>query len=817
MSAQLKRWIKTAAIAVGVMFLLLAAIAAYLVATFDANQHKGTLVDWMREHKQRTLAIDGPVSLSVFPRLEVTLRQVSLSEHQSTDQFLRLEEAALAVEVLPLLRKQLVIDRVQARGLLLRYTRDAQGRRNIDDLLQPSDTAPSDAEPDASKPVQFDVNAIELSDLRVSVQDVPAKLQGDVHLRSLTTGRLADGVESPVSIDAGFDLAQPAVRGDLTGKTRLRLAMNDGSVALSGMQLGYKGHALGVESMDAGIEGNLAYDGGAGAVRAEDLKLRVAAMLGALKLEPSTVSLQRFSYEPQRRALAIEQLALALKAVRDKQPIEASLQWPQLQAEGSSLKGSGLQGRVALGGAQPWAAEFRSAAPSGSFDEVRIPGFDATLSSTGARKLSGALRADLLLQIAKAAIGLEKLDLQAQVQDPALKPLQVAVKGKAQASAQAAQWQLSGALNNNAFDTQGSAAFAGTVPSLKVQGQFAKLDLNTVLAEPAAAPAGGAPTAGGSGGTAAGVEPPIDFSPLRALQGTLSLKAGSLIYRTYRLDDARIEASLDSGMLRVPTLAGRIWSGSIDANAFADARAQRVMLKGVANNIDIHAALQDVAQKDVLEGRGRVSFDLESAGKTVGEMKSRLGGQAAVQLRDGAIKGVNLARTLREAKAALTMQQDAVQKARQTEKTDFSELNASFQIADGVARNKDLDVKSPFLRLGGDGAIDIGRSRIDYTARAVVANTSKGQGGDELAALRGLTVPVKLTGPLDAIDWRIQWSAVAVGAAENTVKNKLEEKLKKELGLDKRAAPPAEGASAPEAPAQKPRDRLKDKLKDLLK
>lgn len=812
MSAQPRRWIKTTAIVVGVVFLLLAAIATYLIATFDANRHKGALVDWMREHKQRTLSIDGPVSLSVFPRLEVTLRQVTLSEHQSTSQFMRLDEAALAVEVLPLLRKQLVIDRVHARGLQLRYTRDAQGRRNIDDLLQPSDAGQGGAAGE-SKPLQFDVNAIELSDLRVAVQDVPAKLQGDVHLRSLTTGRLADGVESPVSIDARFDLVQPALRGDLAGNTRVRLALESGSVALNDMQLGYKGHALGVEAIDATVEGHLAYDGAAGAVRAEDLRLKAAAMLGALKLEPSTVSLQRFSYEPRRRVLAIDQLALALKAVRDKQPIEATLQWPQLQAEGSALKGSGLQGRVALGGAQPWAAEFRSAAPSGSFDEVRIPGFEATLSSTGARKVSGSLRTDLLLQIAKVAVGLEKLDLQAQVQDPALKPLQVAVKGRAQASTQAAQWQLSGALNNNAFDTQGSAAFAGTVPTVKVQGQFAKLDLNSVLAEPAAAPASGSPQAG----SAAGAEAPIDFSPLRSLQGTLSLKAGSLIYRTYQLDGARIEASLDGGMLRVPTLAGRIWSGSIEANAFADARAQRVMLKGAANNIDIHAALQDVAQKDVLEGRGRVTFDLESAGKTVSEMKSRLGGQAAVQLRDGAIKGVNLARALREAKAALTMQQDAVQKARQTEKTDFSELNASFQITDGVARNKDLDVKSPFLRLGGDGAIDIGRSRIDYTARAVVANTSKGQGGDELAALRGLTVPVKLTGPLDAIDWRIQWSAVAVGAAENTVKNKLEEKLKKELGLDKRAAPPATGASEPEAPAPKPRDRLKDKLKDLLK
>ena len=45
MSAQPRRWIKTTAIVVGVVFLLLAAIATYLVATFDANRHKSTLVD----------------------------------------------------------------------------------------------------------------------------------------------------------------------------------------------------------------------------------------------------------------------------------------------------------------------------------------------------------------------------------------------------------------------------------------------------------------------------------------------------------------------------------------------------------------------------------------------------------------------------------------------------------------------------------------------------------------------------------------------------------------------------------------------------
>ena len=127
-----------------------------------------------------------------------------------------------------------------------------------------------------------------------------------------------------------------------------------------------------------------------------------------------------------------------------------------------------------------------------------------------------------------------------------------------------------------------------------------------------------------------------------------------------------------------------------------------------------------------------------------------------------------------------------------------------------MARNDDLDAKSPFLRLGGAGAIDIGRNRIDYTLRATVADTSKGQGGGDLARLRGLTVPVRLSGPLEAVDWQIQWSAVAAAAAEAAVKSRIEDKLRKELGLPS----PSEGAASEPV---RPRDRLKDALKGLIR
>jgi AsmA protein len=217
-----------------------------------------------------------------------------------------------------------------------------------------------------------------------------------------------------------------------------------------------------------------------------------------------------------------------------------------------------------------------------------------------------------------------------------------------------------------------------------------------------------------------------------------------------------------------------------------------------------------MAAKDWMDGTGRVTMDIEATGRSVNALKSKLQGQMALQLRDGAIKGINLAKSLRQAKAAIGLQQDAVQKASETEKTDFSEMSASFQIANGVARNKDLDVKSPFLRLGGEGAIDIGQSRIDYLARATVTGTAKGQDGAELAALKGLQVPVRLSGPFSALDWKIEWSAVVAGAVTQGLKNEVRNRLEEKLGLK-----PADPAAS--APATKPKDALKGVLKDLFK
>jgi AsmA protein len=304
----------------------------------------------------------------------------------------------------------------------------------------------------------------------------------------------------------------------------------------------------------------------------------------------------------------------------------------------------------------------------------------------------------------------------------------------------------------------------------------------------------------------------VALDGLNAVDGQFNVSAGSFVFRQYRVTDVKIDATLDSGLLRIQRLAGHAWGGTVEAAGSAEAKSKRIAVKLAADGVDANALLKDVAGKDLIEGTGRVNADVNTTGATIGAWRSNLAGTTALQLRNGAVKGFNLARSLRQAKAALSMRQDAVTQARTAEKTDFSELTASARIAAGVAQSDDLDVKSPYLRIGGAGRFDIGRGTMDYTARATVVDTSKGQEGADLAALKGVTVPVQLSGPFDAINWKVQWSGVAAAAIQAQVKDKLAEQLGARLGL---GSPKAEAAAS--QPQQDPKALLRERLKGLLK
>lgn len=819
-------WLRRSLIALAVLLGLAVAAATYLVASFDPNRYKGLLIDWMREHKARTLAIDGTIGLSVFPRIEVTLRDVKLSEHQKPEEFAALQEATLAVQVMPLLRQQLAVDRVSARGVRISYTRDAQGRRNIDDLLSPTTPEAQDEAASASgQALKFDVSAIEFKDLQATVKDAPLGLDGRFVVQEFSTGRLADGAESPIKFSGQAALVQPKLNADIELAGKLQLALPAGapaSVALRNMTLALRGEGFQVRQLDARLAGALVYDGASGALQAEQLQLTVSGERLGLTLKDSTLALAALRFDPPKRALQLEALDVKLAGRSGENAVAAQLVWPKLEVAGDTLKGSALQGHASLKGGPTVGTvqiDFESQAPNGSFERIRVPGLRLAVKGSGAdRTVNGEARTDLSLAPQPLAAALDALTLKLAFTDPALPPVNLALQGQAQAGAKDASWRFDGTINEQKFNASGRADLARPVPYIDAQARFAALDLTRFIAPPAGRPkpAGDKPAA----------DTPVDLSGLKAIDGRFSLRAGTLVYPPYRVGEAALDATLAGGVLRVSDLSGRAWGGRFaaqaSAQAAADHNAQRIGLKLDATDVDIAALLGDVAQFKKLEGKGRVTADVTAQGASVQRFKQQLGGKAAFLLRDGAVRGINLAKTLRQWRSAVTLNKDAVQASSADEKTDFSEISASFDIAGGVARSKDLSAKSPFLRVGGEGLVDLGRGRVDYLAKATVTGTAEGQGGADLALLKGVTVPVQLVGPFEAVDYKVQWSAVSAAVLSGAARGALGERAKGVLGglLGGSEAPAAaSGASAPSAKdqvKQQAKERARDELKKLF-
>ncbi len=329
--------------------------------------------------------------------------------------------------------------------------------------------------------------------------------------------------------------------------------------------------------------------------------------------------------------------------------------------------------------------------------------------------------------------------------------------------------QLAGTLDESRFDAKLS------MPSLSPAAYrfdvgMDKLGLDRYRkAETAAAPAA----------AASAPEAPLDLSALQGLDAAGSLRVGTLQVMNLKLQNLKTELRAAGGQLALNPLALELYQGRANGSlALAGAATPHVALKQTLADVSLGPLLHDLLGKAPIEGRGSVALDVQAQGRTVTALKKALAGSARAELRDGAVKGFNIGQAIRDAKAKLKGEGGT---GTPSQSTDFSELTASFRIANGVAHNDDLQAKSPLLRVGGAGDIDLGESRLDYVVKATVVDSLKGQGGAELDALRGQTVPVKLFGPFSAIGWKVDFGAMVSGATKQKVeaaKDKVEEKAK---------------------------------------
>jgi AsmA protein len=414
---------------------------------------------------------------------------------------------------------------------------------------------------------------------------------------------------------------------------------------------------------------------------------------------------------------------------------------------------------------------------------------EADLStSPGNFKLNAKLNSALMLDLEKQLFELGELNAEVTLPNPAGGTISVVANGKVgiDLGKESVQATLKGKMDSTTFDA-GISLHHFAQPNYSFEITLGDLDVDRYMAadKPAAA---ATPSVPGSKGNAVNAsDPVIDLSPLKTLNAKGTFKMAKLKVAGIHTADIKLDLRAAAGRLDLAPLSATLYEGLVSGNLTAMASApQRFAVKLSLRNVRIAPLLKDAMDKDPLDGQGDVALDVTTTGSTVSQLKKGLNGSASLALKDGAIKGFNIGAALRGIKGA----------GNKEEKTDFTELTGSFKINNGIAHNDDLSAKTPLFRLGGAGDINMGDSNLDYTAKATVVPTLEGQGGPELQALKGLTIPVRLSGPFSNIAWKVDMG--------NVVGNRA-----KELADDR--------SNQLKAEAQRRLDEEKAKLQDRLK
>lgn len=724
-------------------FLLLLVVAGIILIPMmvDPNDYKEEIAAQVKKATGRDLEMGGEIGLSVFPWLGLELNQVRLSNAPGfgAEPFAELNYVKVRAKLLPLLQQQLDVDKVQIRGLKLNLARDADGRSNLDDLLagagaEPGERPAPQAEQGTGPEIGpkevvggLAIGGVELADSQVVWDDQAAGQRFEFSDLSLDMDAFVPG--QPMGLALGFWLSanQPALKARLDLDAQLET--DPELKQLSMLPLDLKLTQLETE----GVNGEL---GLAGKVRAD------------MRTQKYRVEGLSFSARLAGEGLPPEGAALQLLADLALDLASQTLDLTGLQLKSGRLALSGEAHGTQIQAAPAFQGELKLAefSPRALFQDLGLEA-PATNDPAVLNKVSASFH----LNSTPEAVNLERLAL---VLDDSRLAGKVSLLGSA---AQAIRFDL----------------------------DVDAIDLDRYLPPPAEGPElPAAPPAAKAGESAAAAEPaplfPVETLRQLDLQGVF--RVGELVIQKLKAQDIELRLESKGGRLKLEDQVKRFYDGSLNGSLGIDVRGAvpKLTIDQRLAQVQAGPLLADLSGKERLTGTARFNANLNASGQHQAALMESLAGKLDFAFVEGAVKGFNLARTVREAKARL--KGEALPPDDQPNQTDFSELTGSAVITKGVLVNKDLLGKSPYLRVTGDGQADLPAQQLDYTVKAVVVSTEKGQGGEGLDELKGVTVPVRLSGPFTDVDYQVDLKTVLVETQGARIEEKIDSKLDKALG-----------------------------------
>ncbi|MBF0628921.1 MAG: AsmA family protein [Magnetococcales bacterium] len=703
------------------------------------NQYRTPIASLVKGLTGRTLTIRGEVSLSLFPSVELILREVSLADDPAfgEEPLARVATLVVGVQFVPLLSGRLAVDRAEMRGLHLKLLRDEKGRSNLDAWMMPvegekppTEASSAPAEALLSRLLALSVAGVELSGATVTWRDAVHAQDGRLDQLDLKTGPIHPG--RPVAVTAGFRFLE--AKSGLTGRadTRFQLrSASGGRFWADGLEVNASAALASqkIKDFKARFTSEVALDWRA--QRAEWSRMELAANLWT---EVEWLREWQLGYQGK----------MEMDLAKGRWVAPGSLFKVLLKAD--SLPPAGVQARVVSD------LIVESGPLAVTLDRVEIEG-------PAGLRIKGEMRSRERLSRIEGTLQAERFDFRALLialgrTIPSTTDIKVCSGAEAEVDFTLTSRELTLSrlsLGMDASHLTGSLAVGLRQPEVRFDWEVDDLDLDRfrplVLGQEWSWP-GGWP------------------APERVIDGRV--RFGQMSLAGGHWSDGALVIDVAGGVARLDPVIASAHGGRMAGRVVWDNREAEPVLQvsHVVEGVRAASWFQELGGWGGVDGALDGVVHLEARGRDREAWLRTLRGQGQFLVRDGVVSGVDVVGRIRQAHAQFTR---ARVPAQGVEETRFVTLGSMLMVQEGVVSHGELELRGPNVRISGSGQVDLPKRRIDYALQADVASGLQGAVADS-ERYTGLTLPIQWRGAWEAAKkfeyGAVDFSRLSVPAAE---------------------------------------------------
>ena len=307
----------------------------------------------------------------------------------------------------------------------------------------------------------------------------------------------------------------------------------------------------------------------------------------------------------------------------------------------------------------------------------------------------------------------------------------------------------------------------------------------------------------------------------KALQ-TLNIKGdlaiGELVFSNAKLSDIALSINAADGLIELNPVTAKLYRGTYSGNIVLNAKDKipNLTMQSKLAAVQTEPLLKDVMGTADLLGEANINLSLSSVGADINKLKSSLSGNGDIIFKDGILKGVDIANTLRQIE--MMYESKRFGDIETTGDTQFKSLTATLNIKNGIVDNNDLLLSAAGFKVNGKGMlINLNDETWKYNMNVVVDNATATK-GEEKYNIGGYDILIKCRGKVIKKFCMPDIGSMIEAIFKETTKEKLLDKLGIKIpGLTPKEEAPKEEAPKEEAPKEEaPKEEKQTTPKDTL-